>query len=217
MTMHLAREIEKLKKRILTLGSEVEDVLQQAVQSLNTMDGGLAAKVAGCDSRIDNMEVDLEEECLKVLALYQPVANDLRFIISVLKINNDLERIADLAVNISERVLDLLRYDRIPIPFQFSEMSRIVSDMVKKSLDSLVNLDQRQAREVIALDDQVDALHHNSYSLVIDQIRKNPNNIEALICYLVVSRYLERIADQATNIAEDVLYLIEGKIVRHTM
>ncbi|MEZ4598385.1 MAG: phosphate signaling complex protein PhoU [Syntrophotaleaceae bacterium] len=217
MTMHLAREIEKLKKRILTLGSEVEDVLQQSVQALDTMDGSLAATVAEGDNRIDTLEVDLEEECLKVLALYQPVANDLRFIISVLKINNDLERIADLAVNISERVLDLLRHERIPVPFQFSEMSGLVSDMVKKSLDSLVNLDQRQAREVIALDDQVDALHHNSYGLVKDRIRKNPNHIEPLICYLVVSRYLERIADQATNIAEDVLYLIEGKIVRHTI
>jgi phosphate transport system protein len=217
MTMHIAREIEKLKKRILTLGSEVEDVLQQAVQSLGTMDGGLAAKVAGSDSRIDNMEVDLEEDCLKILALHQPVANDLRFIVSVLKINNDLERIADLAVNISERVLDLLKHERISVPFQFADMSQMVADMVKKSLDSLVNLDAGQAREVIALDDDVDAMHHRSYGLVIDQIRQNPENIEALICYLVVSRYLERIADQATNIAEDVLYLIEGKIVRHTM
>jgi phosphate transport system protein len=217
MTMHLAREVEKLKKRILALGADVEEVLQQAVQSLDRMDGTLARQVAENDDRIDNMEVDLEEDCLKVLALYQPVANDLRFIVSVLKINNDLERIADLAVNIAERVLDLLEHERIAVPFEFPTMSQKVYDMVKNSLDALVNLDQRLAREVMALDDEVDALHHNSYRLVMDRIRQEPQHIEPLICYLVVSRYLERIADQATNIAEDVVYLIEGKIVRHTM
>jgi phosphate transport system protein len=135
----------------------------------------------------------------------------------VLKINNDLERIADLAVNIAERVLDLLEHERIAVPFEFPTMSQKVYDMVKNSLDALVNLDQRLAREVMALDDEVDALHHNSYRLVMDRIRQEPQHIEPLICYLVVSRYLERIADQATNIAEDVVYLIEGKIVRHTM
>jgi phosphate transport system protein len=181
------------------------------------MDGALARQVAENDDRIDHIEVDLEEECLKVLALYQPVANDLRFIVSVLKINNDLERIADLAVNIAERALDLLKYERIVVPFEFSTMWRKVYDMVRKSLDALVNLDRRQAREVIALDEAVDDLHHNSYALVIDRIRRKPQHIEPLICYLVVSRYLERIADQATNIAEDVLYLIEGDIVRHIL
>lgn len=217
MTMHITREIEKLKKRILSLGADVEEVLQQAVRSLETMDGALARHVAENDDRIDHIEVDLEEDCLKVLALYQPVANDLRFIVSVLKINNDLERIADLAVNIAERALDLLKYERIAVPFEFSTMWQKVYDMVRRSLDALVNLDQRQAREVIALDEAVDVLHHNSYALVIDRIRREPQHIEPLICYLVISRYLERIADQATNIAEDVLYLIEGDIVRHIL
>jgi len=214
--MHIAREMEKLKKRILTLGADVEETLQLAVQSLEKMDGSLAQQIVDSDDRIDQQEVDLEEECLKVLALHQPVANDLRFIVSILKINNDLERIADLAVNISERTLDLLKGERIAVPFEFSKMAKMVYEMVKKSLDSLVNLDHRQAREVISLDDEVDALHHQSYALVIEQIRKNPAHIESLISYLVVSRYLERIADQATNIAEDVLYLIQGVIVRHS-
>jgi phosphate transport system protein len=216
MTMHFAREMEKLKKRILVLGADVEEVLQQAVQALDRMDGSLAREVADNDHRIDNMEVDLEEECLKVLALYQPVANDLRFVVSVLKINNDLERIADLAVNISERTLDLLGKERIAVPFEFSAMSEKVCDMVKKSLDALVNQDAREAREVVALDDEVDALHHKSYGMVIERIHRAPEHIEQLICYLVISRYLERIADQTTNIAEDVLYLVEGEIVRHT-
>lgn len=217
MTSHIAREKEKLKRRLLTLSADVEETYLLAVRSLEQMDEALAKKVAGSDDRIDRQEVDLEEECLKVLALHQPVANDLRFIVSVLKINNDLERIADMAVNISERVLDLVKTKPMDIPFEFSTMSQKVYSMVKKSLDSLVNLDLHEAHEVIALDDEVDALHHKSYGLVIEKIRQQPDNIEALISYLVVSRYLERIADLATNIAEDVHYLIEGDIVRHIM
>ncbi len=217
MTSHMARETEKLKRRLLTLSADVEETYLLAVRSLEEMDGELAKKVAASDDRIDRQEVDLEEECLKVLALHQPVANDLRFIVSVLKINNDLERIADMSVNIAERALDLMQYKPMEIPFEFSSMSQKVYSMVKKSLDSLVNLDLLEAHEVIALDDEVDALHHKSYGLVIEQIRKQPDCIEPLISYLVVSRYLERIADLATNIAEDVHYLIEGDIVRHIM
>ena len=217
MTSHIVRETEKLKRRLLTLSADVEEIYLLAVRSLEEMDEALAKKVVASDDRIDRQEVDLEEECLKILALHQPVANDLRFIVSVLKINNDLERIADLAVNIAERALDLMKCKRIEIPFEFASMSQKVYSMVKKSLDSLVNLDLHQAHEVIALDDEVDALHHKSYAMVIEQIRQQPDCIEALLSYLVVSRYLERIADQATNIAEDVHYLIEGDIVRHIM
>ncbi len=215
MTRHIARENEKLKCRLLTLSADVEDAYLMAVRALETGDTELAAKVASSDDRINRQEVDLEEECLKVLALHQPVANDLRFVVSVLKMNNDLERIADLAANIAERVLDLKKYPPITIPFDFVHMSEKVYAMVKKSLDCLVNLDLDLAHEVISLDDEVDKIHHGTYGLVIEQIRKNPDNSEALIIYLVVSRYLERIADQATNIAEDVHYLIVGDVVRH--
>jgi phosphate transport system protein len=215
--MHIAREIESLKKRILTLSAMVEESFDRSVQALNRMDGVLARQVIDADVQVDQFEVDIEEECLKVLALHQPVANDLRFIVSILKINNDLERIADLAANIAERVLDLQKLERIPIPFDFATMSGKVHDMVRKSLDSLVNLDPRMAREVIGLDDEVDQMHHETYGLVIDQIKQHPDHIHALICYLVISRYLERIADQSTNIAEDTLYLVEGKIVRHQL
>lgn len=213
--MHIAREIESLKKRVLTLSAMVEEVFDRAVQALHRMDATLARQVVESDVQVDEAEVDIEEECLKVLALHQPVANDLRFIVSILKINNDLERIADLAVNIAERVLDLLQMERGPIPFDFATMARKVREMVKKSLDSLVYLDAQLARGVISLDDEVDQIHHATYGRVIDQIKQHPDHIQALICYLVVSRYLERIADLSTNIAEDTLYLIEGKIVRH--
>lgn len=217
MTSHIARETEKLKRRLLTLSADVEETYLLAVRALEERDEALAQQVATSDDRIDRQEVDLEEECLKILALHQPVANDLRFIVSVLKINNDLERIADMAVNIAERALDLMKAQPIEIPFEFAAMSQKVYSMVKKSLDSLVNLDLHEAHEVISLDDEVDALHHNSYGMVIERIRQQPDRIEALISYLVVSRYLERIADLATNIAEDVHYLIEGDIVRHIM
>ncbi|MCD4689463.1 MAG: phosphate signaling complex protein PhoU [Desulfuromonadaceae bacterium] len=217
MTSHIVRETEKLKRRLMTLSADVEETYLLAVRSLEERDEALAKKVAASDDRIDRQEVDLEEECLKILALHQPVANDLRFIVSVLKINNDLERIADMSVNIAERALDLMKYKPMAIPFEFSCMSQKVYSMVKKSLDSLVNLDLHEAHEVIALDDEVDSLHHKSYGLVIEQIRQQPDCIEPLISYLVVSRYLERIADLAINIAEDVHYLIKGDIVRHIM
>ncbi|MEJ2700196.1 MAG: phosphate signaling complex protein PhoU, partial [Desulfuromonadales bacterium] len=207
----------KLKKMILALSAVVEESVQQAGLSLEKMDIPLAEVVIDNDEQIDQMEVDLDEECLKILALYQPVAIDLRFIISVLKINNDLERIADLAVNIAERTLALAEEPRIPVPFDFAEMARKVQTMLKKSLDALVNMDTRLALQVCDLDDEVDALHKKTYVLVKEQIRKNPDALNALVHYLSVSRHLERIADLATNIAEDVVYMIEGEIVRHTL
>jgi len=217
MTQHIQRELEKLKKMILALSAVVEETVQQAVQSLATMDLPLAEKVIGGDELIDQMEVDLEEECLKVLALHQPVAADLRFIVSVLKINNDLERIADLAVNVAERTRGLNEVGKIPAPFDYPEMGRKVLAMLKLALDALVNLDERAARLTCTLDDEVDAQHRQTYALVKEQIRLHPERIDALVQYLSVSRHLERIADLATNIAEDVLYMIEGEIVRHTL
>jgi len=213
----MQREMEKLKKMILALSAVVEESVQQAAQSLEKMDVELAEKVIGNDNQVDEMEVDLEEECLKILALYQPVAIDLRFIISVLKINNDLERIADLAVNIAERTLALSDETRIPAPFDFSEMARKVETMLEKSLDALVNMDSRLALQVCGLDDEVDAIHKQTYQLVKDQIRRHSERMDQLVHYLSVSRHLERIADLATNIAEDVMYMIQGEIVRHTI
>lgn len=217
MTQHIQRELEKLKKMILALSAVVEETVQQAVQSLATMDLALAEKVVGGDEVVDQMEVDLEEECLKILALHQPVAADLRFIISVLKINNDLERIADLAVNIAERTRGLNEVGKIPPPFDYPEMGRKVQAMLKQALDALVNLDERAARQTCTLDDEVDAQHRQNYVLVKEQIRQYPERLDALVQFLSVSRHLERIADLATNIAEDVLYMIEGEIVRHTL
>ncbi|HBT83184.1 MAG: phosphate transport system regulatory protein PhoU [Desulfuromonadales bacterium GWD2_61_12] len=217
MAQHMVRELEKLKQMVLGLAAVVEERVRQSVQSLVRSDLELAELVKAGDEQIDRMEVDLEEECLKILALHQPVATDLRFIISVLKINNDLERIADLAVNVAERTIGLKEVGTIPHPIDLPKMSGLVVTMLEKALDALVRHDTALAREVCALDDTVDNLHRSTYVLVKAQIRAHPEKIDALVQYMSVSRHLERIADLATNIAEDVIYMIEGDIVRHTL
>jgi phosphate transport system protein len=175
----------------------------------------LAQEVIDGDPEIDQMEVDVEEEVLKILALYSPVANDLRFVISVLKINNDLERIADEAVNIAERTIFLSKHPKVKVPEELTTMVNLVESMVDKALHALINLDSKLAAEVILTDDKVDDLHKCMYSLIQNRIKDDIEHIECLINILSVSRQLERIADQITNIAEDVVYLVEGNIVRH--
>jgi len=212
----LKQELERLEKHLLTLTAVVEESVLQAVQALATRDAHLAQKVIGGDEQVNRMEVDLEEECLKVLALYQPVAHDLRTIIVVLKINNDLERIADNAVGISQRaiaVADFPRQARPPLALE--PMTEKALDMLSKSIDSLINADLVLARTIIALDAEVDILHASNYELFKEQVRTDPQAVDYLLHFLVVSRNLERIADLATNIAEDVIYLNEGKIIRH--
>ena len=216
MPQYLQRQIDDLKKRILTLSAVVEESFHQAIHSLEQMDINLARTVIERDAEVNEMEVDLEEECLKILALHQPVAIDLRFIVSVLKINNDLERISDISVNIAQRTRGLAALKPVPIPFALFAMAEKVESMLRKSLDSLVNLDIDLAREVCHLDDEVDAMHKDNYGLVKNQIRQHPEQLDALIEYLSLSRHLERIADLTTNIAEDVLYMIDGEIIRHT-
>ena len=215
MTVHMVREINNLKKLILALGAHVEQNVHLAVQSLDTRDSQLARKIINADHTIDNQEVALEEECLTLLALYQPVAIDLRFVVAVLKINSDLERISDLAVNIAERALFLNEREKINIPFDFQGMVGKTKVMLRKSLDALVAMDTHLAHEVCASDDEVDAINREMYTQVQDGIRREPAHIESLIHYLSTARHLERIADHATNIAEDVIYMVDGEIVRH--
>jgi phosphate transport system protein len=215
MSFLLQKEIEHLKKKILSLSTYVEENLQRAVKSLETRDSQLANKAIETDALIDHMEIDVEEECLKILALHQPVAVDLRYLVATLKLNNDLERIGDLAVNIAERAASLATQPKMELPFDFSNMAKKVQIMVTKSLNALVNIDAPLAREVLTLDDAVDALNREMYEQVNQGIQKHPENLSMLIHYLSVSRNLERIADHATNIAEDVVYMIEGAIVRH--
>jgi phosphate transport system protein len=215
MSKHFDHEVEKLKRNILALAAIVEDSVSKAVASMVGRDSVLAQGVIDSDDIIDTQEVEVEEECLKILALHQPVANDLRFIVSVLKLNNDLERIGDLAVNIAERTVDLGKKADIASPIDISEMADHVRSMLSQSLDSLVNLDSDLAAAVLLADDRADDMHRDNFRKVEDAIRANPQEVSTYTHFLSVSRYLERIADHATNIAEDVIYLITGEIVRH--
>ncbi len=215
MTLQFHREIDKLKKMVLSLGADVEDNVHKAVQALQNRDTGLAEKIIASDEAVDRFEVYLEEECLKILALHQPVAIDLRFVIAVLKINNDLERIGDLAVNIAERAAFLATQEPVDIPFDFPGMSDKTKLMLRKSLEALVNMDAQMAWDVCAMDDEVDAINREMYNQVQEGIRQQPEKMNSLIHLLSTSRHLERIADGATNIAEDVIYMIAGEIVRH--
>ncbi|MGQ9731462.1 MAG: phosphate signaling complex protein PhoU [Candidatus Zipacnadales bacterium] len=216
MTSHLHREIENLKKKLLALSALVEDNLRRSVRALITRDRALAAEAVRVDDeQIDISEVDVEEDSLKILALHQPVATDLRFIIAVLKINNDLERVGDMAVNIAERADYLAQTGPVEIPIDIRTMCEKAQAMLRQSLDALINMDANLARQVCANDDEVDDLNRANYAAVQDRIRAHPDDIECLMHILAVSRHLERIADHATNIAEDVIYMVEGEIVRH--
>ncbi|MCC6143193.1 MAG: phosphate signaling complex protein PhoU [Candidatus Hydrogenedentes bacterium] len=215
MRTHLQREIDRLKKQILHLGGLVEKSVHDAVQALKRRDADLADSVIEGDVQIDEIEVDIEEDCQKILALHQPVAHELRYIIAILKINNDLERVADLAVNVAERARFLATQEYIQGVFDFPGMAAKVQQMLRESLDALVNSDVKLAYAVCIADDEVDAINRDMFIRVQDAIRAHPDQMEALIHLLSVSRHLERIADMATNIAQDIIYMINGDIVRH--
>lgn len=215
MTKHFEREIEHIKKRILILGALVEDRLFKAVKALTERSMPLAQEVCDADNEVDDIEVEIEEECLKLLALYQPVAADLRFIIAVLKINNDLERIGDLAVNIAHRGRALSGLVPIEMPFPFADMSSKVKLMVRKSLEALVTLDSTIAQTVCKSDIEIDTIYQNTFIKVEAEIQKNPAHTKQYLHMVTLARHLERVGDHATNIAEDVIYMIEGQIVRH--
>lgn len=212
----LEREIGKLKKGILGLSAAVENAVHLSVKSVSERNPEMARAVIDGDEEIDQMEVDLEEDCLKLLALYQPVAIDLRYIVAVLKINNDLERIGDLAVNLAERAVLLAGLPAVKMPFDFAGMAENVKSMLRNSLDALVGLDPNLATEVCLADDEVDEVNREMYLLVERAMRENPEQIERLMLVLGISRLLERMADHTTNIAEDVIYMTTGQIVRHS-
>jgi phosphate transport system protein len=215
MSKHLERDLENLQRDILTQAASVEEAIHRAIRALQQRDAELAQEVIDGDSEIDQEENHVEEECLKILALHQPVAVDLRRITSALLINVDLERMADLAEDIAERALALTRLPPVPIPGKLQRMTDLTTSMVRQSLDSFVNLDVRLARLVCRLDDEVDRYNVEIIEDLIQSMRREPDTVEAGLSLFSATRHLERIADHATNIAEDVIYLVEGAIVRH--
>lgn len=215
MLHYWQREIENLKKLILSLGAIVEEQIQRSMLSLERRDTALAEEVISKDKEVDSLEILIEEECLKILALYQPVAKELRFVVAVLKMNNDLERMGDLASNIAKRARFLSKRERTELVEEFAGISDKVQSMVKKSLDALVNTDVKLASEVLAADDEVDRLTKQMLKRTINAIEKDPGRTKDYFSIRSISKNLERIADSATNIAEDVVYLCSGEIIRH--
>ena len=213
--IHLQREIERLKRKILALSALVEEELRLAFKAIETRDADLGQRVIAGDRIIDQHEVDVEEECLKLLALYQPVARDLRFIIAVIKIDNELERIGDLASNIGERAVQLADEYPVASPAGITVMADRTSAILERALDSLVRQDAIMARLVLAADDEVDLLYRDLLEELKGMIRDDPEHLDSIVLLFSVARYLERLADHATNIAEEVLYMVEGEITRH--
>ena len=215
MKTHLQREIHKLKHHVLTLSAEVENSIYESYNALIALDVDKANKVIENDDIIDQHEVDIEEECLKIMALYQPVAGDLRMVIGLLKMNNDLERMGDLASNICNYVIKIAKFDVVEISPKFNLIFSETRKMVRDCLDSLVNSDEELARKVCNNDDVVDQLNIEIIRDIQEQLQKTPNKVRSLLLLLSVTRSIERIADYATNIAEDVIYMTYGHIVRH--
>jgi len=215
MTKHIERQIDQLKEKILRVGTLVEEAFSKAITALINRDIALAQRVMASDEEIDRMEVEVEEECLKILALYQPVAADLRFVVAVLKINNDLERMGDLARNIAKRVAQLANGPTVELPPEIRTMAMLAQDMVKQCLDAVVNADPTLARQVREEDDAVDEARQQIRRQILQGIKAHPEQLENLLRINSVSKHIERIADMATNVAEDVIYMVEGDIVRH--
>ena len=215
MSKHLERDLEDLHRDILDLATTVEEAICMAIRALQERDADLARQVIAGDDAIDKQDNRIEEECLKMLALHQPVALDLRRITAVLKINTDLERMADLAVDIAERALRLAELPTIQFPEKLLRMTELTTGMVRQSLDAFIQLNAGEARRVCRLDDEVDRYNAEIIQELIGTMRSSKDMIEPALSLFSATRHLERIADHATNIAEDVIYQVEGEIVRH--
>jgi phosphate transport system protein len=215
MSGHFTREFAALQERLLTLCGVVEQMIDDATRALCNREFSRVANVLERDKRVNAEEVLIEEECLKILALYQPVAGSLRQITAILKINSDLERIADLASNISERAEGLSNFPYFPIPDQLPLMARESTEMVRKSLNCFVTQNIQLAKDVILADVLVDQLNREIIGELTSMMTADSELVEPCLQCFSASRHLERIADHAENIAEDVVYMISGEIIRH--
>lgn len=215
MSKHLERDLTRLGDQISELGSLIVEATSKSIVMLQNFDLLIADEILKTEERINSMEVEIEEECLKVLALHQPVAGDLRYLIVVLKVNNDLERMGDQVVNIAERIKVLADLERMVADLDFVQMGEISSRMVSKSLSALVRRDAVAAREILAMDDELDALHAKSFRVLQDVMKENPGMITQAVSHMTISSNLERLGDLATNVAEDIIFMEEGDVIRH--
>ncbi len=215
MTTYLQKELGKIKKEILSLGALVEDRFIKSANAVKTNNIDLAKFIIEKDSEIDTFEIEIEEECLKLLALYQPVATDLRFLIAVIKINNDLERIGDLSANISQRLITASNNLPLSYNYDYSFMAEKTAAMFKMSLDSLVTANIETAYQVLDMDQDINLMRNEAFGEMKKAIKSKPENVGNIINRYLISRHIERIGDHITNIAEEVIHLVEGEIIRH--
>lgn len=217
MQRHFHEELEALKQTLLAMGGLVEDQIRRAMQALLERDDGIAQDVIERDRQVNAYDVEVDEQCVNLLALHQPAAGDLRFITTAMKIVTDLERIGDQAVNIAQRALELNREPQLKPYIDLPRMADRAQRMVKESLDAFVAGDTALARQVCAEDAEVDALKEQIFRELLTFMMEDPRTVSRAIRVILISRFMERVADHATNIAEMVIYLVEGKMVRHTL
>lgn len=215
MSVHMQLDLSELHRDLLSMCTRVEDMIHRAVNQLSAPDFEEARRLMQEDTDIDRWDVRIEDACLKILALYQPVAIDLRRITTVLKVAGELERVADLAVNIAERACGLLSAPQVAVPDQLKEMAERAVNMLHRSIDAYVDLNSELARKVCQEDDRIDEMDRGLIEQLIAYMHKSPDQLDALLHLFSAVRQVERVADHATNIAEDVVYLVEGRIIRH--
>ena len=216
MERHLDVEMNDLKNKLLLMGGSVESQLQDVLQALTERNSDLAIRVVENDLPVNKLDVEIDEDCLRLLALHQPAAGDLRFITTTMKISAELERMSDLAENIAERAIELNKEPQLKPYIDIPRMAELTIQMVKECLDAFVNRDAELARKVCRDDDFVDDLTEQLFRELVSFMLEDPRTITRAVRLTFIGKYYERIADHATNVAELVVYLVEGKIIRHT-
>ena len=214
-TRHFSEELQELKQRLLAMGGLAEERVRSAMTALVARDPDLIADVIGGDQALNSMQLEIDDRCFKLLALYQPMAIDLRTIVAAAKINNDLERVGDLAVNIAEAADRYISRPPVKALIDLPRMSDLAQNMLRGALDAFVSLDAASAREILARDDILDGLKNQIFRELLTYMLGDPRTIEPAIELILISRHLERVGDHATNIAEDVIFIVEARDVRH--
>ena len=215
ISRHIDLELQRVKEDLVRMAGLAETAIGLAVKALVNRDAELAQRIVASDEAINTLEIEIDERCLRTMALYQPEAKDLRFLAMALKIDNDLERMGDQAVNIAERTLELLKEPLLKPLIDIPRMAELAQRMVKESLDAFVQQDTAKARVVCRQDDEVDRYDDQIFRELLTYMMEDPKAITRAVNLILVSRHLERIADHATNIAEDVTYFVEGKTIKH--
>ena len=208
-------ELKTLKEKLLEMAARAEEQIALAIRGLSDREDKLACQVLEREESINLLDIAIDEMCMRLLALRQPLATDLRFITSAMKISGDLERIGDLAVNIAERTIDLLKSPQLKPLIDIPRMAQLSQDMVRDALNAFVNRDDKLARDVCERDDKVDQLNDQVFRVLLTYMMQDPGTISRAVDLILVGRHLERIADHATNIGEDVIYMVKGKTIKH--